>query len=132
MMPQQEVFFEQVTGDRRIQVLKTYDPAYAREVFDEMDDDAQAMLWKSLAIEQTYDIAALPAPTDPDRAGFLWDELMDSAREDVRLNPNLRSFFVVNEFREAAQQSLYVSADWPSAEKFARGRLGVVSAPRPA
>ena len=43
-MPQQEVFFEQVTGDRRIQVLKTYDPAYAREVFDEMDDDASYAL----------------------------------------------------------------------------------------
>lgn len=46
-MPQQEVFFEEVTGDRRIQVLKTYDSAYAREVFDEMDDDAQTILWTS-------------------------------------------------------------------------------------
>ena len=53
-MPQQEVFFEQITGERRIQVLKTYDPSYAREVFDEMDDDAQAVLWKSLDIERTY------------------------------------------------------------------------------
>ena len=43
-MPQQEVFFEQATGDRRIQVLKTYDPAYAREVFDEMDEHAHAIL----------------------------------------------------------------------------------------
>ncbi len=39
-MPQQEVFLEQITDGRRIQVLKTYDSAYAREVFDEMDDYA--------------------------------------------------------------------------------------------
>jgi hypothetical protein len=126
-MPQQELFFERTTGDRRIQVLKTYDPAYAREVFDEMDDDAQAILWKSLDVEQTYDAADLPAPTDADRADFLWDELMDSAREDVRLNPNLRSFFVVNEIRAAGPQSLYVSADWPSAERFATSLLAKAS-----
>lgn len=126
-MPQQEVFFEQVTGHRRIQVLKTYDPAYAREVFDEMDEDAQSRLWKSLDIEQTYDVAGLPAATDPSRADFLWDELMDSALEDVRLNPNLRSFFVVNEIRGAAPQSLYVSADWPSAESFAKNLLANAS-----
>jgi hypothetical protein len=122
-MPQQEVFFEQATGERRVQVLKTYDPSYAREVFDEMDDDAQTVLWKSLDIEHTYDTADLPSPTGPDRADFLWDELMDSAREDVRQNPNLRSFFVVNEIRAAVLQSLYVSADWPSAETFAKNRL---------
>jgi len=126
-MPQQEVFFEQATGDRRIQVLKTYDPNYAREVFDEMNEDAQAILWKSLDIEQTYDTAHLPSPTDPDRTDFLWDELMNSAREDVRLNPNLRSFFVVSEIRGAAPQSLYVSADWPSAESFARNLLATAN-----
>jgi hypothetical protein len=124
-MPQQEVFFEQTTGDRRIQVLKTYDPAYAREVFDEMEDGAQAILWKSLDIEQTYDEADLPSPISPDRADFLWDELMDSAREDVRLDPSLRSFFVVNEICGAALQSLYVSADWPSAEDFAKNILAM-------
>jgi hypothetical protein len=123
-MPQQEVFFEQDTGDRRIQVLKTYDPGFAREVFDEMDAAAQAILWNSLEIEQTYDPADLPSPTDADRADFLWEELLDSAREDVRQNPNLRSFFVVNEIRNAApQRSLYVSPDWPSAESFAKNLL---------
>jgi hypothetical protein len=126
-MPQQEVFFEQVTGDRRIQVLKTYDSAYAREVFDEMDDEAKAILWNSLDIEQTYDAADLPSPGDLDRADFLWDELLDAAREDVRLNPNLRSFFVVNEIRSAASQSFYVSPDWPSAESFAKNLLAKVS-----
>jgi hypothetical protein len=33
-MPQQEVFFEQSVGERRIEVLKTYDPSFAREAFD--------------------------------------------------------------------------------------------------
>jgi len=122
-MPRQEVFFEQAAGDRRVQVLKTYDPGYAREVFDEMNDDAQALLWKSLDIERTYDAADLPSPTHPCRADFLWDELLDAAREDVRLDPGLRSFFVVSEFHSAALRSLYVSADWPSAESFARALL---------
>lgn len=122
-MPQQEVFFEEVAGDLRIQVLKSYDPNYAREVFDGMDDDAQAALWSSLEIEQNYDLADPPSPTDPSRTDFLWDELMDSAREDVRLDPNLRSFFIVNEVRGTASQSLYVSADWPSAKRFAEMRL---------
>jgi len=122
-MPQQEVFFEQTSGDRRIQVLKTYDPSYAREVFEEMGDDAQAILWRSLDIERTYDPADLPSPNDPQRADFLWEELLDSAREDVRLNPNLRSFFVVSEIQSSSPQSLYVSADWPSAESFAKNLL---------
>ena len=119
-MPQREVFFEQAAGDRRIQVLKTYDPAYAREVFDEMGEQARSILWSSLEIEQTYDPADLPGLTDPDRADFLWHELMDSAKEDVRVNPNQRSFFAVNEIRKAPPQSLVVCADWPSAENFAK------------
>jgi hypothetical protein len=57
------------------------------------------------------------------RRSYLWDELLDSAKEDVRLNPNLRSFFVVNEIRSTKPQSLYVSADWPSAESFAKNLL---------
>lgn len=126
-MPQQEVFFEQIAGNRSIQVLKTYDPGYAREVFDDMDDEAQTILWKSLDIEQTYDAVDLPSPDDPARADFLWGELLDSAKEDVRLNPNLRSFFVVNEIRSTKPQSLYVSADWPSAESFAKDLLAKAS-----
>jgi hypothetical protein len=131
-MPQQELFLREEAAGRVIEVLKTYDPAYAREVFEEMDDDAQSTLWNSLEIEHNYDSTDLPSPTDPNRPDFLWDELMDSAREDVRLDPNLRSFFVVNETRGKSPQSLYVSPDWPSAEKFAKNRLRTISAPRPA
>lgn len=131
-MPKQELFLREELAGRVVEVLKTYDPAYAREAFDEMDDDAQLMLWNSLDIEQNYESADLPSASDPGRTDFLWDELMDSAREDVRLDPNLRSFFVVNEIRGKSSRSLYVSADWPSAERFARGRLGIASPPGPA
>lgn len=126
-MPKQEVFLNEQVGEQRIEVLKTYDPAYAREVFEEMDESAQAILWNSLDIEQTYDQSDLPSRTDPGRADFLWHELMDSAREDVRLDPNLRSFFVVNEIRGAKTKGLYVSADWPSAEGFAKNLLATTS-----
>lgn len=129
-MPQQELFLREEAAGRVIEVLKTYDPAYAREVFQEMDDDAQSMLWNSLEIEQNYDSADLPSPNDPARADFLWDELMNSAREDVRLDANLRSFFVVNEIQGKSPQSLYVSSDWPSAETFARRQLGIASSAR--
>lgn len=126
-MPRQEVFLEEQVGDRRIEVLKTYDLTYAREVFQEMDDSALAILWHSLDIEHTYDPAELPSPTDLERADFLWDELMDSSKEDVRLDPNLRSFFVVSEIRGTKTKSLYVSADWPSAEDFAKSLLARAS-----
>jgi hypothetical protein len=59
-MPPQEVFLREEAGGRVIEVLKTYDPAYAREVFEGMDNDAQALLWSSLEIEQVYDPADLP------------------------------------------------------------------------
>lgn len=122
-MPQQEVFLREQSAGRIVEVLKTYDPAYAREVFDEMDEKAQSVLWNSLEIERNYDPADLPSPSDPTRSDFLWEELLESAREDIRLSPNLRSFFVVNEIHEAKPQSLYISSDWPSAERFAKMRL---------
>lgn len=122
-MPQQEVFFDSDTGDGHIQVLKIYDLGYAREVFDEMDVEARTILWSSLNIEQIYDFANVPSPSNTDSADFLWDELLEAAREDVRLDPNLRSFFVVNEIQATQSYGLYVSADWPSAEAFAKKHI---------
>lgn len=122
-MPQQEVFLREKTAGRIVEVLKTYDQAYAREVFNEMDEEAQRALWNSLEIEQNYDPADLPSPTDATRSDFVWEELLESAREDVRLSPTLCSFFVVNEICESKSQGLYVSSDWPSAERFAKMRL---------
>lgn len=117
-MAQQEIFFEQVTGERRIEVLKTYDRSYAREAFGNMDESAQAYLWSSLGIDENYDPTDLPPRHDPDSEDFLWEELLEAAREDG----NLLSFFVVNEATRNSSKSLYVSPDWPSAEAFARKR----------
>ena len=108
-MPKQEVFFEQQVGERRIEVLKSYDKAYAREAFQNMDDDALQQLWKALNPEEIYDPAGLPALNDPDGEGeaFLWDELLEQAREDGPLP----SFFIVNESKERRSESLFVSPD---------------------
>lgn len=123
-MPSQETFFEQQLGDRRIEVLKTYDQNYAREAFQSMDDEAMQRLWTSLKPEEIYDPAGLPALSDPDGEGeaFLWDELLEQAREDGPL----LSFFIVNELVNRRSESLFVSPDWPSAEAFAKSRLAVV------
>lgn len=121
-MPQQEVFFEQESAGRRIEVLKTYDRQFAREAFAFMDKTAQAALWNSLRIEENYDPADLPPNTDPDNEDFLWEELLEAAREDG----NQLSFFVVNEARGKVHQYLYVSPDWPSAEAFAKARVAAI------
>lgn len=118
-MPEQEVFFDQELAGRRVEVLKTYDSRYAREAFDKMDEASQDLLWDVLGINDAYDPVDIPPAHTGDRIDFLWGELQDAAREDG----NLLSFFVVNEARGSAAQSLYVSPDWPSAEQFARKRL---------
>jgi hypothetical protein len=128
-MPKQEIFFEQQDGDRRIEVLKSYDQVYAREAFKSMDDDALKRLWEVLKPEEIYDVAGLPSLADPsDKNGeaeaFLWDELLEHAREDG----NLLSFFIVNETNGRHSESLYVSPDWPSAESYAKQRLSAVPA----
>jgi hypothetical protein len=118
-MPQQEMFFEQVAGDRRVEVLKTYDRGYAREAFGEMDEAAQAFLWNSLGINEAYDAADVPSRQDAASEDFLWEELLEAAHEDG----NVLSFFVVSEANGPRSRSLYVSPDWPSAEAFAKNRM---------
>jgi hypothetical protein len=44
-MPKQEIFWEQQVGERRIEVLKSYDQGYAGEVFKNMDEHALKYLW---------------------------------------------------------------------------------------
>jgi hypothetical protein len=123
-MPKQEVFFEQQAGDKRIEVLKSYDQGYAREAFGNMDEGALQRLWETLKPEETYEPAGLPSLNDPADANgeaeaFLWDELLDQAREDGPL----LSFFIVNEIVGPRTESLYVSPDWQSAESFAKEQL---------
>jgi hypothetical protein len=124
VMPKQEIFFEQQSGELKIEVLKSYDQAYAREAFSNMDEEAQQQLWDVLKPEEIYDPAGLPRLNDAndvngEASAFLWDELLEQAREDG----NLLSFFVVNEIAAGRTESLYVSPDWPSAETYAKNRL---------
>jgi hypothetical protein len=110
-MPAQETFFDQTVGNLHVEVVKTYDQRYAHEAFGCMDEAAQTYLWNSLGIDESYS----PAGSEE----VLWEELLDSAREDG----NLLSFFVVNEAEGGSDKSLYVSPDWPSAEAFAKRRM---------
>ncbi len=126
-MPRQEMFFEQRSGDRRVEVLKTYDRSYAREVFSGIDAEARKALAAALELEKNYEPADIPDPDGSDYDDFLWDELLEAAREDVRNDPNLYSFFVVTEAKPAQTQDLYISPDWPSAEAFAKSRIASAS-----
>lgn len=118
-MPQQEVFFAQQAGDRRIEVLKTYDKVFAREVFAGMDRKAQTQLWTSLGIADNHDSGDIPQLGDPEGEEFLWEELLDAAREDG----NLLSFFVVTSSAGTTSTGVYVSPDWPSAESVAKSLI---------
>ncbi len=120
-MPKQEVFFEQQVGEHRVEVLKSYDQTYAREAFQNMNEQALKQLWNALKPEEIYDSASLPALNDPAGEGeaFLWDELLEQAREDGPL----LSFFIVNETNGMRSESLFVSPDWPNAEAFAKARF---------
>lgn len=119
-MPQQELFFTQQVGDRRVEVLKTYDQSYAREVFRKIDDTAMKSLARALEIERHYDHEDIPASGGPEYDEFLWEELSESSVEDVRQSPMLYSFFIVTETKGGKVKEMYVSADWPSAETFAK------------
>lgn len=121
-MPQQEVFFEQKAGDRLIAVLKTYDRSYAREVFGKVNDEAKKSLAAALEIAENYDPENIPDPNGLDYEDFLWGELSEASLEDVRQSPRLYSFFVVTETKAGKAEDIYISADWPSAEEFAKRR----------
>jgi len=125
-MPKQEPFFEQKFGDLRIEVIKTYDQSYAREVFKGVDEEAYRALAESLELDKNFDVDDIPSPDAVDYDDFLWEELHEAAREDVRNDPNLYSFFVVAETRAGKTRELYVSPDWPGAEAFAKKRIVAV------
>jgi hypothetical protein len=107
-MPQQSVFFDERTDAKRVRVLKVYDKAYAHSCFEVMNEDALAFLAESLDLRSKYDL--------PESSTTLqWEDVEDEAREDG----NLLSFFVVLEESDAESKPVYVSPDWPSAERFA-------------
>lgn len=118
-MPHQETFFDKKSGQMSVKVLKTYDRAYAREAFNNMNEAAYAYLWNVMKIEQDYDTSDISSTDEANRLDFLWGEVEDAAREDG----NVSSFFIVNEQKGTNTDTIYVSADWPSAEAFAKDRL---------
>ncbi len=122
-MTMRETFLKEASGGVDVEVVKTYDRSYAREVFDAIGDEATKALAAALNIEGRYEPGDIPYPGDTGYDDFLWQEISDAAREDVRQSPVLYSFFIVTESREGKATDLYVSADRPSAEAFARRRL---------
>ena len=117
-MPRQTSFLDETVGNTRIEVLKSYDEAFAREAFDHMDENALRFLASSLDLSNS-EIAGGLSPENPDYADLIWDELKDGAREDW----DSFSYFIVAEESAGRTASLFVPADWPSAEAFARQRL---------
>ena len=118
-MPSQETFFERTVGNRRVEVVKSYDERYAREVFEEMAPAALDALSRALHINEKVAADDLPDRNSSDWPDFLWDELVEDSREDW----NLLSFFVVNAASDGATKPLYVTSGWPDAERFAEDRL---------
>ena len=110
-------------GPVTVEVIKTFDPSYAREVFDAMDDSAKAALFNALEIGRKHVPENIPNPARPEYDHFLWEELAEDSLEDARQYPKQYSFFVVSVSRNGKSEDRYVSADWPSAETFARAEL---------
>jgi hypothetical protein len=90
-MPRQETFLTVKDGDESVEVLKTYDETYAREAFSTMDDAALAHLAASLKPESIYEEGGIPKPGDDGYEDFIWDVMVDDAREDWKTF----SYFVV-------------------------------------
>jgi hypothetical protein len=113
-MPRQETFLERQIGDKRIEVIKTYDQRQAREAFDAMDEASQAFLWRSLELGADYEESDLPPVGSPEGEDFLWDELLERSREDG----NLVSFFVTIETTPTGRKARFVA---PLSVPLARG-----------
>lgn len=114
-MPSQEVYFDEKADGREIRVLKTYDSHFAREAFDQMSEDAKAVLAQALLDEG----ATLEVGSGDDD---LWRALEEGAREDW----NSFSYFVVQEKGDDSPHNVFVSSDWPTAERFAKRQLASV------
>jgi len=123
-MPRQETFLREAANGVEVEVLKTYDKSYAQEVLRGMSTEALEALAATLNLEGKYEVTDIPAADATDYADFIWDEICEGAIEDVRQSPTLSSFFVVVETNAGKAEELYVSPDWPSAEVFARNRIG--------
>ena len=118
-MPVQETYFDEQVGAKHVKVVKSYDSAFAREVLNNMDQAAQEFLSNSFPSEAAQDAGDIPSPSSAEFADYLWAEIEEGAREDW----NKFSYFVVTESVSTDERPLFVSADWPTAEAFAKARL---------
>jgi hypothetical protein len=59
-MPKQETFLHEDANGVAVEVLKTYDRSYAREVFDSAGEEALKALAAALDIESNYEDADIP------------------------------------------------------------------------
>ncbi len=111
-MPSQETFASAKTGNHFLQVIKTYDRTFAREAFEQMNEEAYRFLGKSLGPDA---ISASGNPLTVVDTDILWEEIEDGAREDW----NSFSYFVVTRAADNGSAApIFVSADWPTAERF--------------
>jgi hypothetical protein len=115
-MPTQEIFFAEKAGGREIVVMKTYDSHFAREAFDQMGEDAKAALAQTL-LDEGANLEADSGDED------LWQAIEEGAREDW----NSFSYFVVQEKGNDSPHYVFVSSDWPTAERFAKRQLAAAS-----
>ncbi len=115
-MPRQETFLNVKNGDEIVEVLKTYDQEYAREVFRNMDDAALSHLATSLKPETIFDESGIPKPGEEGYEDFIWDVMVDDAREDWKTF----SYFVVTKSNGRRTEGLFVAADWPTAEAYVK------------
>lgn len=122
-MPRQETFLRESAGPVTVEVIKTYDPTYAREVFDRMEQDAKEALAQALELIKEYEPEDIPSADGNEYDDFLWQALSEDSLEDVREFPRRYSFFVVTVSDNGKSRDRFVSTDWPSAERFAKSAL---------
>lgn len=122
-MPKQEIFLREAANGVEVEVLKTYDKSYAREVFRGMSPEAVETVASTLQLAEKYEVTDIPTSDAAEYTDFIWDEICEAAIEDVRQSPVLSSFFVVIETIAGKSEEMYLSPDWPSAEVFARRRI---------
>ena len=115
-MPRQETFLTVKNGDETVEILKTYDEDFAKEAFRNMDDAALAHLANSLKPETLYDEKEIPKPGDEGYEDFIWDVMVDDAREDWKTF----SYFVVTRSSSRRSEELFVCGDWPTAEAYVK------------
>jgi hypothetical protein len=115
-MPHQETFLRSSVAGRTIEVIKTYDGKYAREALSRMDSVALDYLAASMDLTSNFEKNDIPERSDDDYAEFLWEAMVEAAREDG----NLFSYFVVTESKSAIEIDLFVSPDWPTAEAYVK------------